>query len=385
MPAVACACWDAPGDLEHALEVFVQWNPGFLLGTGITEGPETELSAEHGGVRYIWILDGRGAIWLNAGYRTQEGDGRPLPPAYRADPLAPPLAEVLDCLAQRRARVHPELSAPVQAILERRRPDGTFVGDIAGELWRILESAVPAECWSTDTEVRAALEVLFQSHRELGWSTKVSAGFEPVHTGDQLVVTAQGPARVRGAFRYWWIEDTRRTQTHCSLTRRLVYLKDTSGGCNPGFDAFRRLPLTWYPGTGTDGDPDGVNRVNSHVVNIAAETSRTHYHPDPPPGGGKPQCELYLVLDPATYSLETSGRRPWLYIYPDVEDLRRIEHHPLAPGMLVVIPPNTGHRGVDVFVNVVTLPGFKPRNEVYLDTAVRLATSGRGPFTPGFA
>jgi hypothetical protein len=189
---------------------------------------------------------------------------------------------------------------------------------------------------------------------------------------------------VRGTFRYWWIEDCERTTSHCSPARRLVYLKDTAGGCNPGFDAFRRLPLTWYCCTGMPENPDGINRVNSHVVNIAAETPQTHYHPADPIGGGKPQCELYLVLDPAAYALETSGRRAWLHIYPDICDLRRIESYPLAPGTLVVIPPGTGHRGVDAFVNVVTLPGFKPRNEMYLDAAVRAATGGTGPFNPHF-
>ena len=41
-----------------------------------------------------------------------------------------------------------------------------------------------------------------------------------------------------------------------SAVRRLRYLADTAGGCNPDFDPFRRLPLTWsynYPASPTTG------------------------------------------------------------------------------------------------------------------------------------
>ena len=44
--------------------------------------------------------------------------------------------------------------------------------------------------------------------------------------------------------------------------------------------------------------------------------------------------------------------------------------------MLIYIPPGTGHRGLDVFVNVLTIPGFKPHNEYYLDRDIRDTTAG---------
>ena len=147
---------------------------------------------------------------------------------------------------------------------------------------------------------------------------------------------------------------------------RLRYLKDSSGGCNFDFDPFRRLPLTWYwnlPGE----EGDGLNFVNSHVVNIAQETSPTHFHPPQPIGGGAAQNEMYLVLDPATYGINTYGRTARLLTFPDLRNLKQVESHSLAPGDLVYIPAGTGHRGMDAFVNVITLPGFKPYNEFYID------------------
>ena len=48
--------------------------------------------------------------------------------------------------------------------------------------------------------------------------------------------------------------------------------------------------------------------------------------------------------------------------------------------MFVYIPPGTGHRGLDVFVNVLTVPGFKPHNEYYLDRDIHDTTGGAVPF-----
>ena len=123
-----------------------------------------------------------------------------------------------------------------------------------------------------------------------------------------------------------------------------------------------------------------MNVVNSHVVNIATETSRTHYHPVEPVGGGKPQSEMYLVLDPGAYGLKTYGRTASLITFPDVEDQSRYEQTPLTPGSTVYIQPGTGHRGLDTFVNVITLPGFKPRNEIYLDQRIRDSAGGKSPY-----
>src|SRR5919198_4461755 len=109
MPQVAIARWGEHDDLERAAETFMHWNPGFLLGSGATPGSETVLTPEHGGVRYMWLLSGRGEAWLEHGYRTQEGDGRPLPTEYVPDPLDPQLTAALDCLERERAGVHPRV------------------------------------------------------------------------------------------------------------------------------------------------------------------------------------------------------------------------------------------------------------------------------------
>jgi hypothetical protein len=123
-----------------------------------------------------------------------------------------------------------------------------------------------------------------------------------------------------------------------------------------------------------------VNVVNSHVVNIAMETSRTQYHPVDPVGGGMPQSEMYLVLDPRSHGLKTYGRTPSLVTFPDIEDLSRYQETPLTPGSTVYIRPGTGHRGLNAFVNVITLPGFKPRNEIYLDQRIKDDTGGTAPY-----
>jgi hypothetical protein len=209
--------------------------------------------------------------------------------------------------------------------------------------------------------------------------------FERFAAGDQLLVAPEATLRVRGAFGYWWMQTPPGVIPPGPSVRRLRYLKDTAGGCAPGFDAFRRLPLTWQSFTGTSERPDGVNVVNSHVVNIAAEGSRTHYHPLPPAGGGTPQTEFYFVLDPADFSLRQAGRSSFLHAFPDIADWARLEVVPLRPGSVVLIPPNTGHRGLDALVNVVTLPGFKPRNELYVDTLIAAQTAGQGAFNPAWA
>jgi ribosomal protein L16 Arg81 hydroxylase len=50
-----------------------------------------------------------------------------------------------------------------------------------------------------------------------------------------------------------------------------------------------------------------------------------------------------------------------------VDNLSISEKVPLSPGSVVYIPPGTGHQGIDAFVNVITLPGFKPGNEIYFE------------------
>jgi len=197
--------------------------------------------------------------------------------------------------------------------------------------------------------------------------------------GDQIIAAGQEKVRVRGRLECLAMEHVDRKTSHESTVRRLRYLLDTAGGCNPDFDPFRRLPLTWYMNyPGESGD--GLNWVNSHVVNIPSETSPSHFHPPKAVGGVLPQREMYLVLDPSAYQLNTWGRKPSLILFPDLRDLRRYEQVPLAPGMFVYIPPGTGHRGLDVFVNVLTIPGFRPHNEYYMDRDIRELTGGAAPY-----
>ena len=379
MPDVVVGHIEDSESLEPVFAEFDRHHPGLTMGCGYFDGDEGELIAEGGGVRYIWIDQGVGEVFLDAGYRTQEGDGEKLPPLYEVDECDDESWPILQTLAENLDTLHEKIRPPVEAILERIS-GRTLVGDIAGEVWLMEESGVPREKWTTRPKVRRAFELLLESYSLIGWSTKQIGSFEPIQAGDQLTLAADEPARVRGKFRYWWIENTNLFMTHVTNARRLRYLRDTAGGCNFAFDAFRRLPMTWYCHTETEDGFDGVNTVNSHVVNIAAETSQTHYHPAMPIGGGKPQHELYLVLDPRIYSLNTYGRQSYLYAFPDILDLTICEQVPLRPGTVVYIPPNTGHRGIDAFVNVVTLPGFKPRNEIYLDERIQETTNGKAPY-----
>jgi hypothetical protein len=227
--------------------------------------------------------------------------------------------------------------------------------------------------------VENAIEELFRCHRNIGFSTKTVDSWEPIAAGDQLTVTENEPLRVRGNFRCFSLENVERKQSHISAVRRLRFLLDTAGGCSPGFDPFRRLPITWFPTIfGESGD--GINFFNNHVVNIPAENSPTHFHPNNPVGGGMPQTEFYLVLDPATYNLSTAGLEPEIILYPNLADLTRYERIPLHPGMIVLMPPCTGHRGLNVFALIMTVPGFKPGSELYLDRDIFERTGGTSPY-----
>lgn len=351
-------------------------NPGLRLTRVDVEGP-CELRSGHGGMRVFWIFRGQGEVFLPRGYRTQEGDGQRLPAEYESDPIAPAWAEMLRRLQAGRSALSPAARVPVDAILARWK--GTaFVGDYAGELWKLDHVPRP---WASDADIEATLGSLFHRYRQDGHSTKQVDSFEPVLEGDQLIVSGDESLRVRGQFACLAMENVARRTSHVSAARRLRFLADTAGGCNPDFDPFRRLPLTWfynYPGE-TD---DGLNWVNSHVVNIPKETSPAHFHPPKGIGaaGGIPQREMYLTLDPQAYRLNTWGRSASLLAFPDLRDLRRYEQHPLQPGMFIYLPPGTGHRGLDVFVNVLTIPGFKPHNEYYIDRDIRDATGGQTPY-----
>lgn len=371
---------DTITELSELNERFAREYPGIELRVLDVDGDQV-LRSDRGGMKVCWIYRGRGEVFLPAGYRTQEGDGRRLPEGYTPDPLDPSLAESLRRLEDGLSAVSPAAAVHVQAILGRRRGD-ILVGDFAVELWNLEHVARP---WATDESLEAAIVSLFSVHRSAGYATKQMSSFEPILAGDQLIVCANEEIPVRGQFRCLTLEKTDRTASHISTARRLQYLLDSAGGCSFDFDPYRRLPLTWYmdcPGQ----LGDGVNFVNSHVVHIPRELSSTHFHPRQPRVGGLPQTEMYLVLDPSARGLVARGRQASILLFPDLSNLRHYEEHVLAPGDLVYIPPSVGHRGLDVFVNVLTVPGFKPHNEFYIDRDICDRAGGTAPYNEaGFA
>jgi hypothetical protein len=359
-------------------ESFERDNPGLKLDLVSVSG-QARLRSKQGGMRVFWIYCGEGEVFLPKGYRTQEGDGEVLPAAYQPEPMEAELPEKLNQLRWGLASLSSTAIVPARAILNRQR-NNAFVGDISGDLWKLDHLPRP---WSSEASIDDLLLSLYRGYRHIGHSIKQVDSFEPVMQGDQLIACGAEELCVRGTFRCLTMENIGRNNSHVSAARRLRYLADTAGGCNPDFDPFRRLPLTWfynYPGESAD----GLNWVNSHVVNIPKETSPTHFHPvrGIGPEGGTAQREMYLVLDPTSYRLNTWGRQAELLVFPDLRNLRAYQRLVLEPGMFVYIPPGTGHRGLDVFVNVLTIPGFKPHNEYYIDRDIRDLTGAESPYNP---
>jgi hypothetical protein len=369
--------FDINADSFHRFARRLETDFPFLRVAKIGIKDDTVLKSEYGGMRILCIYDGEGEVFLPKGYRTQEGDGTPLPgDLYRPDTIAPQFAALFHRLHRGLAYISDTARPPVEAIL-RRWNEETFCGDISGELWRLLEQA--KRPWTTDPDTENDLEELFRGHREIGYSTKTGDSWERLMTGDQLIVTENEPLRVRGNFQCFSLENVQQQQSHVSAVRRLRFLLDTAGGCSPGFDPFRRLPITWCP-TAPGEVGDGINFFNNHVVNIPAENSPTHFHPKKPTGGGIAQSEFYLVLDPNVYKLATAGLEPEIVLYPNLADLNRYEKIPLQPGRIVYMPPGTGHRGLNVFALIMTVPGFKPGNELYLDWDIDERTGGTSPY-----
>ena len=264
--------------------------------------------------------------------------------------------------------IHKQIRFPVEAILNRIS-GRTLVGDIAGDIQSLVESRLLPKEWSTRPKVRRTFELLLESSSIIGWSTKQLTSFEEIWPGDQLIVEPDEPLRVRGNFRHWWIEDSNSFMTHLTKTRRLRYMRNMTGRGNSESGTFFRLSAAWHCNTEIENNPDGVNSVNSRVVSMATGSSKPHYHPSTPIGGGKPQHELYFTLDPNAYALNMYGRKSYLHTFPDFRNLMQYDQIPLEPGSVAYIPPDTGHRAIDILVNTVALPGFKPFNEIHLDQA----------------
>jgi hypothetical protein len=367
---------DETREFDRLREFFEYDNPGLKLSHVCTDG-ESLLRSDHGGMRVFWIHRGEGEVFLTRGYRTKEGDGMPLPDDYRPDAVDPAFADLLRIIKGRFAAISAKAAIPIQGILSRWNGDA-YIGEYLGELWNLDHAPRP---WSLDGAIDDALRSLYKMYREQGYSTKQTDSWEPIISGDQIIVCAEEDIRVRGRFQALAVENVDRRTSHVSAVRRLRHLADTGGGCNPDFDPFRRLPLTWYYNDPNE-PGDGLNWVNSHVVNIPEETSPSHFHPPKGIGdcGGIPQREMYLTLDPASYQLNTWGRKASLLTFPDLRNLQCYQQHPLEPGMFIYIPPGTGHRGLNVLVNVLTIPGFKPHNEYYMDRDIRDLTAGKVPY-----
>ena len=335
---------------------------------------ETLLTPDYGGIKFCWIFEGSAEILLPKGIRTKEGDGVPLPDSYLPDPIASPLREGLDRLEEKLSFIHKDAQSLFLSILSRRK-GACYVGDYANDLWKLAHLPCP---WTVDPFLQKTAESLFEMALESGYSTKQHDSWEPIMPGDQVCVGVGEQLPVRGTVTCLTLEHKGRSARPISPIMRLRYLRDSAGGCNFDFDPFRRLPLTWYMHA-VDARGDGINMVNSHVVNIAQETSPTHFHPRQDHEGGLPQFEIYLVLDPRHYSLKTYGRKASLITFPDLMDLGQYAEQTLSPGSLVCIPPGVGHRGMDVFTNVITLPGFKPHHEFYIDQDIYAVTKGSVP------
>ncbi|MCU0982428.1 MAG: hypothetical protein MUF25_24995, partial [Pirellulaceae bacterium] len=170
-------------------------NPGLRLTRVAVDGP-CELRSEHGGMRVFWLYRGQGEVFLPRGFRTQEGDGQRLPEQYAADPLDPVWADALRRLQASRSLISPAARVPVDAILRRWR-EAAFVGDYAGELWKLDHVARP---WASEDEVETLLGSLFRRYRQDGYSTKQVDSFEPLLEGDQLIASGDETLRVRGRF-----------------------------------------------------------------------------------------------------------------------------------------------------------------------------------------
>ena len=158
-----CALDDAK-QFAPLREYFEQDNPGLRL-TRVEVNGKCTLRCEHGGMRVFWVYRGGGEVFLPKGYRTQEGDGEPLPAGYQPDEIDPALGDTFRLLAAGMAAVSPAAQVAIDRILGRWKGQ-SFVGDFAGELWNLDHLPRP---WASDAGVDAAIASLFQRYRQYGW------------------------------------------------------------------------------------------------------------------------------------------------------------------------------------------------------------------------
>ena len=314
MPQVVIGHTDDLKSLEPIYDRFYDAHPELKIGCEEFEG-EGEFAAQHEGIRFIWIEQGEGEVYLH-----------------------------------------------VESILSRFDGEIT-IGDISNEIRLMIETGIDRVDWTSRPKVRRAFELLLENYSQMGWSTKQEGSFEPIKVGDQLTVTTDEPVRVRGKFRYWWIEDTSIFMTHVTTVRRLNYIKNAA--TKPS--EFLGLTMPWLCYTETEDKLDGVNSVNNHVFHITDQNSQTHYHPSEAIGGGKPQHEIHIALEPNALGIEIQKHDSYIDIFPEIEDLTVHQKIGLSPGTVVYIPPATGHRTVNAVVSVLGIPGFKLNNTILLD------------------
>ncbi|MBB13788.1 hypothetical protein CMK22_00890 [Candidatus Poribacteria bacterium] len=361
MPQVVIGHTDDLKSLEPIYDSFHDAHPELKIGYEEFEG-EGEFTAQHEGIRFIWIEQGEGEVYLDVGYRTQEGDGEKLPDCYTSEKVDTENLPILQAIAENLDTLHPKVLLHVESILSRF--DGEITtGDISNEIRLMVETGIDQVDWTSRPKVRRSFELLLENYSQMGWSTKQEGSFEPIKVGDQLTVTTDEPVRVRGKFRYWWIEDTSIFMTHVTTVRRLNYIKNAA--TKPS--EFLGLAMPWLCYTETEDKLDGVNSVNNHVFHITDQNSQTHYHPSEAIGGGKPQHEIHIALEPNALGIEIQKHDSYIDIFPEVEDLTVHQKIELSPGTVVYIPPATGHRTVNAVVSVLGIPGFKLNNTILLD------------------
>ncbi len=201
---------------------------------------------------------------------------------------------------------------------------------------------------------------------------------QKVHPGDVIALGPEEEASFYGEGKFWAVKSKTKRPLPFSGVSRLNDLEDTSGGCNNSENAFRRLQIVWED-TKDKNNPDGDNVVGCHVIWIAAESSRSHYHPVPSSQGGINQQEMYLVLEPKDFGLKSDCGTPGVWTYPEYGRWEEAHFTPLKPGDVFFIAAPAVHRAVDILTCVVALPGFKPDNDRYVDQDIYDQSHGQAP------
>ena len=118
MPQVVIGHTDDLKSLEPIYDSFHDAHPELKIGYEEFEG-EGEFTAQHEGIRFIWIEQGEGEVYLDVGYRTQEGDGEKLPDCYTSEKVDTENLPILQAIAENLDTLHPKVLLHVESILSR--------------------------------------------------------------------------------------------------------------------------------------------------------------------------------------------------------------------------------------------------------------------------